>query len=706
MSNDDQLDDQLRRMANRSQQARASAVDVNTAHDEHRSRLTDPNASGHGPRRWLVGAAAVFVVVAGIAAIAWPRGGGPDTVATQTDTSSPSSSATAPSSPQASNTVSATTEQTTVPAADVPSNTATASPTVVGVGGTVVITPADTVTPSCNFVVTLISAADRTQIVGQILSDTWIPASTDTPVTYPACLETMSGESVTVTVPDAVPGGEYLMCIAGPSNSAGCASVTIEPATTGRASCESDPLTPPSLVDGSQPGEPVIEAQGSSQLVRWGSPDTPFPVTQSLGSPIDATWIDDAITAERAISEGDWQAATVPVGDPPLGQISIYLRNTSDDCLRVYNIGPGLYSDEAVSLAQDWVAALATRESIEAPGHDAIAFGYFGRRFESTRFRIDEFDATGAVVGTVPDDQMAALFQPHTLADGTTVRLDGNRSGSRCTNQPIVRSGGSNSGAVDLGVSEARSIAVTDDGIVLATRDICPTGTRWGDPDTYSELIAIDPAPEQASVVVLQTWPSDADQIVFEDESQVFALGERTIADVSPNGRYLSVRELYASDASRWILLDLSDNSATLTPASACDDAGDIVGPPRFVSDDVLVIARLCEPLNAGDDSAGEGDVQVEAVDLATQQPGGRIVWNASVAGLGVDEFTRSVELGARQTPSGTIWALVSGNGGLETSSQTFALHDSEVTEITRRGYHKFAFDPADLITEFDTPPN
>jgi hypothetical protein len=251
-------------------------------------------------------------------------------------------------------------------------------------------------------------------------------------------------------------------------------------------------------------------------------------------------------------------------------------------------------------------------------------------------------------------------------------------------------------------------MAVTLDGTLLATRDVCPPGTRWGDAGTYSELIRIDVTSQDPSVATLRTWQSDADQIVFEDESQVIAFGERTLADVSPDGRYVALREQYASDASRWELLDLSDDSATMEPPTVCESAGDIVGTPRFVSNRLVVIARLCKPLHTGDDtpSPGEGEVQVEAIDLAAEQPADRIVWNSSVAGLGVDEFTRSVDLSARQAPDGTIWAILSGNGGIETSSRTFALHDGEAIDITRLGFQRFAFDPADLITEFDAPPS
>lgn len=73
--------------------------------------------------------------------------------------------------------------------------------------------------------------------------------------------------------------------------------------------------------------------------------------------------------------------------------------------------------------------------------------------------------------------------------------------------------------------------------------------------------------------------------------------------------------------------------------------------------------------------------------------------------GLGVNEFTRTVDLSAIRDTNNTISAIVAGNGGFEISSQSFALRDDDIVEITRLGYQTFALQAADLITQFDTPP-
>jgi len=368
-------------------------------------------------------------------------------------------------------------------------------------------------------------------------------------------------------------------------------------APIGVGSCESELLTPPSLADGTPPGDPVIEDSDEWHRAVWGSIDSPFAVAQGLGSPVDASWIDDAIADGRAVTAGNWQAAVIPVGDPPLGQISIHLRNTDDGCLRWYWVESGFYTDEITTLAQEWLTALSTGEPVAQPDFGDAGSVYFARRytpFEPLFFQIDEFESSGEFVRTLADTDVVALF------------------------------------------------------------------------------------------------------------------GDRSIGDVSADGRYGSVREFIASDVPRWELVDLDDGAATITSPSVCKRASGIVGPPRFVGNDIVVVARICLPPDAGDDpenTSRVGDVQFEAVDLAAEQPGDAIVWSGSVPGLGVDRFSQSVDVSARQAADGSIWVVVSGNGDLEASSQAYVLHDDTSVEITRRGYQDFAFRPAELTTQFDTLP-
>lgn len=129
MPNDHELDDQLGHMAKRSQERRASAVDIDTALHEHHGRLQAPGGSRRRQQRWLAGAAAVLVISAGIGAIALPRGREPDMVATQTVASSTPSSTTAPSDAQSPNSTVPMASPTSAPPASAPT---TSQPPVPG----------------------------------------------------------------------------------------------------------------------------------------------------------------------------------------------------------------------------------------------------------------------------------------------------------------------------------------------------------------------------------------------------------------------------------------------------------------------------------------------------------------------------------------------------------------------------------------------
>jgi hypothetical protein len=434
-------------------------------------------------------------------------------------------------------------------------------------------------------------------------------------------------------------------------------------------------------------------------------------VYQTLDAAPDPSWLDDAIADGRAIANGAYQAVAIPVGDPPLGGISIYVSDTNDGCLRHYLVGPGLLADEAQTVARQWVDALASGEPPAAPGHVELDVGYFGRRYTDAppNFAIDQFSADGSQVATLTDDEVELLFPRFTLADGSTVALEGDPNFGRCFNQSLTRVSGGSSGPLHSDLAEARSIGVTPTGVVIAGRDVCPAGTRWGDPGTRWELVALDPAAPASEPEILLTRESDPSQIQFNDGQIVFAMGEMHVEDISPDGRYVALRDLFNIEQSKWHVLDLETPGPVLAIESTCELAGDIVGPPRFVGDGIVVVARLCgEPHTANAspyESIGSGDVQVEAIDFTAALPSQRIVWHSSALGLGADGYSRTVDLSARRDDDDAVWALLSGGGGVELASRTFALHGDDAVEITRTGYLVFAFDPADLISPWDELP-
>jgi hypothetical protein len=331
--------------------------------------------------------------------------------------------------------------------------------------------------------------------------------------------------------------------------------------------------------------------------------------------------------------------------------------------------------------------------------------GYFGRRYvnDTSYFSIDEFDADGTLVRTLSDDERAGLFPRHVLPDGETLTLEGSRPEGRCVNRLLAP-------APHPDLTAARSIGVTSQGVVIAGRDVCPDGTRWGDPGTRWELVALDLTASVPSVAVLQTLQPEPSQVMFQTDDVVVAVGEPIIESISDDGRYVAFVESFNSEQSRWHVVDLEAPSEMLDIDSTCELSGDIVAPPRFVGNGIVVVARLCVPPDAAEPAnlqqgRGSGDVQVEAVNLGAASPTERIVWHSSVPGLGADGYSRTAGLSARLGDDGSVWALLTAGGDVEQQGRTFVLHGDTATDITQDGYYDVAFDPAQLIMPWDEPP-
>jgi hypothetical protein len=576
--------------------------------------------------------------------------------------------------------------------------TATASPSRVRPGEVVTITPAEEITRACADIVTAQRSDGGTPPAGQLYFGEWRPAHDATTMTVPDCAGTTSAGALSIVIPLLMPAGAYDLCLGDVGDTRGCAPLTVLDGGGPLIDCTAQPTAPPTLVDGTAPGPMPTEI--TATFVRWGADGAPNAVRQLL-QPLDPSWLDEALADGRAIVDDRYQAAAIPVGDPPISEITIYVRNTADGCLLAYNVGPGLMTDEASALARRWVDSLGSGV-VGVPAQPAIGVEYFGRRTgpEPPNFAFDRIGPDGSVEATLTDAEIAALTAPDALPDGSTLVLDGEAPSGRCVNQPLRSSGGS-ADAVLAVLPDARSLLVTSTGVVLAGRDVCGAG-RWGDPGTRWELVAVDLASADPTPRVLLQRESDEGSIMYDDGTVVYAVGEMYLAGASPDGRYVSVIDWFHTERAKWHLLDLQGPDGFMELVSACPIAGDIVGQPRFLDDGVVVVARLCATARAEDASAmepsGDGDVHVEAVDLSSPGPINALLWSVSRPGLGTNSYSRVVQLDAMRGPDGDIWAIVTGNGGVEQDSESLVLHGTEVTDISRPGYHSFAFSPALLL--------
>jgi hypothetical protein len=112
---------------------------------------------------------------------------------------------------------------------------------------------------------------------------------------------------------------------------------------------------PPFLPSGDSPGDPVDVVRDDVKVTVWGDEETgdavlllpdeerePFPLPND---------------SPQLVTNGSETIRVVPIGDPPVSQITLDLIETSG-CAHHYFIGPGVELDEAINFAQRWVDAL------------------------------------------------------------------------------------------------------------------------------------------------------------------------------------------------------------------------------------------------------------------------------------------------------------------------------------------------------------
>ena len=627
MSDDQELDRQLRMMAHTSLTARASAVDVDAERHALSARLTGETPGGRsdnrqalraaGHRQWLMVAAVAALLAGGIVTIGWLRSADDATPIRPADTTAntfttdcdPGPSECAPNT-ATTIVVPATTDPATSEPAISGSNTtapelapvptftpidttgSVADPVEVRAGGVVTVTPPGPIERSCGDRVSMVAGGDDSisGIDGQISQGIWLPAPDGlSAVDLLACDVPVSAAPVTLVVPADVPPGSYDICLTRYEDSTGCAYVQITAAA-----------------------EKLPEVSTVSD-------------------------------AARAALDGG------------------YFTRRSNDAAPYYDI----------------VNIIPKREET-----------------------------------TLDESRLSVVFAPLVLLDGWMVSLGGEDISSRCDNRTVEVSG--EGAAVDIMARElpvARSIATNSLGTLWAGRDVCPPGSKWGDPGTFFELVALDLTAENPAVTVIQTRPSDPNAVWFDDGEVVYAPGDLTLWSISSLGRFAAVEETVLTEKSRWHVFDLSAPGAPVTLASGCPLAGDIIGAPSFVwavdvESPVVVVPRLCASLIVGDMPAsqmpGDGDVQVEAVGLAGSSTPNDVVWRTSVAGTTADGYSRSAHVSARFDDNGTIVALLTAAGGVELQSRTFVLIGTDATEITTPRSERSAFVPRELFSPWE----
>jgi hypothetical protein len=197
-------------------------------------------------------------------------------------------------------------------------------------------------------------------------STTTAPAATAAPPTTVAASTTTASTDTTATTADPSDTTAAPTTDATTTTTLSSTTTTVSPTTVPADHvCLDQPLAPPRLVGGGEPGEYTVaetDGDGTPLRVTWGADESA--VTQVLRP----AFYEEGPTELMAIvpvdgnqfrQAADYEAAVIPVGDPGVGSISIYLRERGTDCIRIYTTEPGTSLDQAIVFAQVFVDELS-----------------------------------------------------------------------------------------------------------------------------------------------------------------------------------------------------------------------------------------------------------------------------------------------------------------------------------------------------------
>ena len=391
--------------------------------------------------------------------------------------------------------------------------------------------------------------------------------------------------------------------------------------------CWNDPTPPPSLADGSPVGEPVVtdadKGLGTTTYT-WGVGAASVSQVVGTSPAFVQTW-------ERPgqFLGGVW--TSIVLQELPGGPFSVQMSNLATGCEIVYTWSADVADRRAVeAVARDWVRIRGADSTLPSDRSPAIApdVPYFSTRITQSLDGTEEpltsylrFDDGGARLTALTDDEIGlAAEYPIDLGDGRRVGLVSGRQWEPCPGEQPTAVGEDGAISVDQRVlaDPVSSIAGSAAGWVVVTRGVCPEGTFWGQPGTAIELVRHHVGdPDVEPLVVGRIEPEPNEPVV-----STFRRGRWQARTVDGSGRYAGVWEATSVETGTFHLIDmLATDGSTTTPLelpSGCGVATEIVAPPRFV-DDGVVIARAC----------ADGTVAVDVISLFDRS----LAWSQTIDG-------------------------------------------------------------------------
>ena len=642
-----------------------SSIDVDADLATVRERADEVRPSGVAPRRgaarrWVAvaAAAAVLLVVGVVAMIAT----GDDD---QIEVTGPSTTAAPAPTTVTTSTSASTSAPTSAPTTSVPPAPQLAE----GVADPAVATPFQliTVTPSeavvyCFMSQITVAAVDGAALrqVGSIGPDgSFTPGGTP-PVGCDGAPPIDAAFSF--RVPVALPAGDYVVCLSSIDVAAGCAPLSV---VAWPEECFTEPIAPPGLIDGSAPGEPSLSADGTTAT--WGAGRVA--ISQVVGVRPDATSTSPSpFTAPGPIEVlyGRDDVATILsiIGSPDL-------------CPRQYRLSPEFDQFDLRALADGWVRFLADGTPVPTDLHAELPapVAYYGVRYVlvdgASSSVVHRFAPDGADLGPVDDGELVAPLAGVLLDDGRRIRFDpATQTDGACQNRPLLIGDSAGDSPLHPELDAAMSFVATPDGLVVATRHVCPDGT-WG-PSSFAQTVVLDLSDPGAGV-----------QVLSEDEPRLDGLSPRSVHWISPDGGLVVFGEPLNAENSTLSMVRLGDPTTELVLPSGCATAGNMASVPVIVGD-AMLIARACP---TGANTAVTIDL-LGATDLSLR-------WTATVE-RELLAYCSCVGVSAIDGEVPTV--ILTGSASVEVPNTSILVVGDQQTEITHFGFDSFAFTIPELL--------
>lgn len=669
------LDALLRLAARRAVDDAAPQVDVDAdlAHVRHRLGTPAPVRrpwAGRGSRRWLAAAAAVALLAGGLLVAITSRdddqiqvAGASTTAATAPITTDAASTTTpdTPASTTAATIAVSTTTSTTVPAPAA----AVAVPGLAAPLQLVTITPSEPVAYCFVSQVTVATAGDRQLRQVGLIDPDGSYAETQTPAI--ACDGGPAVDSpISLRVPLELGADDYVVCLAGLENPAGCAPVSVRKWPDSCFETRTAPIAPPGLIDGSDPGEPAMSPDGTTAT--WGAGR--LAISQPVGERPDETWVSPHQLAQSDTYE------VLQTFEPDARVLTII--GGPDFCPRRYRISAGLDDTHLRALVRGWLAFFADGTPVPTDGHDELSAPseYFGVRYytvgDESVTAVHRFAPDGRDLGEVDEGELVPDPSGVQLDDGRRIRFDpSSEPGDRCQNRPLILSDGSGERALHPDLTDAYSFVSTPNGFVVATRVVCPSG-GWDPADSLTQILALDLAqPEAGARVLLEVAAGPGD------------FAGRSVTWISPDGRLIALSQPVSGEAADQTIVATDDATVPIQLPSGCAGATGVVSRPQVVADTVFV-ARACP--------SGDGRfVTIDQLALADLS----LVWSATVEREMLAYCNcAGVSVGGGAVPS----VIVTGSASIEEPNTSILIVGDQQTDITHLGFATLAFTVAELL--------